>query len=394
MKNLFKHRQWVICIAFLVLGICGMCQWMHLNSIPEGFTTEEYLQDYDYLWEQLETDYIYFPVLQDMGIDIDLIKGQNRQVIEEQVADIYDYYLVLSDMCESLHCLGHLDVLDYEGYQVFKNNLDFNLELRNVLYVPQTVETYQSLQAHSSQIHDNADVLFEPETAYDPNHKAVIITISSFKYDNKDIIYESLKLFGDYEVNHIIFDITGNPGGNDANWRDGIVALFEGTYTWEKRWYCRETTLTQQWIWNELDPVSVNTWGNDLLPGFVEDLDLTHCVVQCDELVGKNLVPASLSAAQRWLLVDSGTYSSADNFADFCKKTGWATLVGRNTGGDGATNSSVFCGLPNTGLVIRFKCGAQENSKELLAATVGTIPDIISSKYDAPLTTLYDLIDD
>ncbi len=57
-----------------------------------------------------------------------------------------------------------------------------------------------------------------------------------------------------------------------------------------------------------------------------------------------------------YLLVDKYVFSSAEAFAVFAKSTGWATLVGTDTGGDGIGFDPVVVALPHSGLVLRFPC--------------------------------------
>ena len=46
--------------------------------------------------------------------------------------------------------------------------------------------------------------------------------------------------------------------------------------------------------------------------------------------------------------------SSSEEFAVFAKNTGFATLVGEKTGGDGIGSDPSVCSLPNGGYVFRF----------------------------------------
>jgi Periplasmic protease len=55
-----------------------------------------------------------------------------------------------------------------------------------------------------------------------------------------------------------------------------------------------------------------------------------------------------------YLIVDSGVFSSAEAFAVFAKDTGFATLVGDKTGGDGIGFDPAVCTLPNSGYIFRF----------------------------------------
>lgn len=55
-----------------------------------------------------------------------------------------------------------------------------------------------------------------------------------------------------------------------------------------------------------------------------------------------------------YLLVDRGVYSSAEAMASFSKESGFATLIGERTGGDGIGFDPMQVLLPNTGYVMRY----------------------------------------
>lgn len=77
-----------------------------------------------------------------------------------------------------------------------------------------------------------------------------------------------------------------------------------------------------------------------------------------------------------YLLVDKYVFSSAEAFAVFAKSTGWATLIGTDTGGDGIGFDPVLVALPNSGLVVRFPCemGVAPDGKP--NEETATLPDI------------------
>jgi C-terminal processing protease CtpA/Prc len=55
-----------------------------------------------------------------------------------------------------------------------------------------------------------------------------------------------------------------------------------------------------------------------------------------------------------YMLIDDGVFSSSEAFASFAKGTGFATLVGETTGGDGIGSDPAVCVLPNSGYIFRF----------------------------------------
>ena len=69
-------------------------------------------------------------------------------------------------------------------------------------------------------------------------------------------------------------------------------------------------------------------------------------------------------------------YSSAEMFVDFCKATGWATVVGTHTAGDGIGFDPVLTLLPDSGLLFRFSMVAGEASGGAMSLE-GTEPELV-----------------
>jgi len=81
-------------------------------------------------------------------------------------------------------------------------------------------------------------------------------------------------------------------------------------------------------------------------------------------------------AGHIWVLTGRKTYSASDEFSIFCKNTGFATLVGATTGGNGAGWAPLWFALPNSGLVISYEAYHAFNDDGTCNAIVGTKPDI------------------
>lgn len=165
-----------------------------------------------------------------------------------------------------------------------------------------------------------------------------------------------LRSSGPFEA--IVIDIRGNGGGSDAAWM-GLTRLISA------------------------GPLSGTSYAlmksGDYLGQFFSDLPLVtrqELVASFPEELASNLPPEVQSDAYRdplrlryainassscinfegpvFLLVDDVVFSSAESFALHCKATGWATIVGGFTGGDGGGVGPVPLVLPNSGLTLRF----------------------------------------
>lgn len=81
-----------------------------------------------------------------------------------------------------------------------------------------------------------------------------------------------------------------------------------------------------------------------------------------------------------YLLVSNRVYSASEAFASFCKDTGFATLVGQQTGGDGyGTDPALFC-LPNSGIIGRYPLQYGMMASGEANEEVKTQPDFVVDK--------------
>lgn len=186
-------------------------------------------------------------------------------------------------------------------------------------------------------------------------------------------------------VENIVFDITGNGGGNTAYWTNNIVVPFGGTYEFREPRFIRDTPRTRWWYQNaDLHPVEEYA-AEYPLPDFVEEMGLalyawSEQSFQC----GDPTLPQELLQAKRWLLVDDTVASSSAIFTSFCLNTGWATVVGTPTGSYRPSGNPAMFVLPNTGLIIRLDLCATPNREGQLGCVYGLNPDILCERDETP----------
>lgn len=77
------------------------------------------------------------------------------------------------------------------------------------------------------------------------------------------------------------------------------------------------------------------------------------------------------------MLVDDAVYSASEAFASFCKATGFATLVGTTTGGDGVGIDPMVVVLPHSGICLRFSSSLGLNPDGSGNEEFGTVPDVV-----------------
>ena len=143
---------------------------------------------------------------------------------------------------------------------------------------------------------------------------------------------------------------------------------------------------------SDLALLSIEELPVDKLPALdPKDLaDATHFVIY-----NSILYPAldrPLFTGRFWLLVDEGVYSSSEKFSLFCKQTGFATLMGETTGGDGVGIDPMLVSLPDSGIVFRFTGEEGLNPDGSCNEEYGTTPDIVIEDGQDALTVCLEAI--
>ena len=356
----------------LLLSLCGC-----------GGKSDTFLADYDQLWVDLEENYPFFPVLKEKGVDAQAIREEYRSYVEgtETVEEFMD---VLDVMFGKLMNFAHLSLIRRERYDLLVEAMARNTDgsfapWSAVLTDPVTAERYASFpEPEAAQSQGEAEVVCR----YYPFHKAAYFQFPAMTPFGED---SDETLIADYlaklpKVEHIIIDITGNGGGSTAYWRDVIVRPFGGTWSGSYPVYYQDSPINRIY-YAERDLLPLAQAGEDVKhPSFAKQLNAAFVEeARWGADFGAPTVTKGADA-KRWVLTDGRGYSAAEQFAAFCKMTGWATLVGSSTGGDGLSGNPLLLRLENTGLLVYLSTAMAANPDGTLNAERGVSPDYHSAK--------------
>ncbi len=350
-------------------------------------TAADFLADYDHLWKILDENYFYFPYLEKQGINVESLRLSTRSQLEERITDADGFYFLLEFMFRKMQNFAHLDIVTPAGFDIMQKYYNSDGAPDNgwktALQDPQAQAFYTHLKKSGeaqSVRNRNQMAPARVNASYDSQLNAAIFKITSFDDGvmerDRDLIREYLIRLGDVEIDHIIFDISGNEGGSDLYWQENIVAPFGGSWEWTTRCYLRDTELMRSYFFHDFNPKPVIGISGGRLPKGVEELCLTHYFDIPRNISADAMLEGDAHRARRWVVTDGQVYSSADSFSAFCRETGWATVIGQTTGGDGKGLSPILVLLPRTGILVRFSGLAAESPDGELNAIAGTRPDI------------------
>lgn len=224
-----------------------------LKTKKEFFlSTEEFIEDFDFIYETLKTYYPFFDVNKEVH-DIDWLG--NREIYRQKICQCKtdkDFYNIINFEILSELNNGHTHILPwkmainmYLYYRELKEP-NWRLDLAKLLEKPRVVERNQITDENIEEINEHLSNLEEEENNESnirvgdviPGDVAYIeikemvhpnLNTKSFKVEY-DIIKEYLQKIKNYPT--LIIDIRGNEGGSSYYWSDFLMPLIvEKTYS-------------------------------------------------------------------------------------------------------------------------------------------------------------------
>lgn len=388
---------------------------------PAVLSTEALLYDFDYLANILRENFPFYGIARrKLGLDLHRQKvlarsavqnmsvtGSDSQILS-RFADIISRYIITP-----MRSMGHLRGL-WAGSQAHKIQLalikwDGRLETSWYpnLYAGYMLEMFTSptaIRYYGNIILDDADIDRILQSTVVPNNvtfniiqpgSIAYIRMNSMPFANFTPDGQLIAAFGETieGFEHLIIDLRGNRGGTLSNFTAHIVAplidepavltyyvffkdgqhalMFDELYYHDLQWQIANGlvlhTDAPRFPVSEILPSLPYANADDfayLKHGFQRQV-VVHPAANRWAFDGKI-----------WLLIDGLSFSASEIAAGLAKESGFATLVGTNTGGIFGGYTAAFIGLPNTGVIIRYDYGYVTDSQGRALEEVGIAPHI------------------
>lgn len=411
------------------LTACGLPNSADASAIASssldhalGLTAEQRLQDYTYLWDTLRSSYLCFGIhdRNNPAHTVDEIYENYREMVVENDSD-EKFYSALYSALWLLDGYGHLSILEPELYTEMRDTAQTFLSDRES-YAPwlvrltddKTQQSYERLSAFLTAFYaeeeqdsgqnknpDGESGQADAETVTEtPNLHTLILpggAIAYVKIDGfpADYAADQAALFAFYEraagCTDLIIDLTENPGGSELYWEELIVAPhIEQPLSCENYALLAKTEQTLPYIQAALADTELYPIAElPTLPQFRKEGTeaATHFIKS--RLAVEPSAYRSPFHGRIWLLVDESVYSASESLSIFAQQTGFATLVGSQTGGDGiGATDPILVSLPNSGILICYTMLYGLNPDGSSNEEVGTTPDVLSKPGESPLVTV------
>ena len=387
-------KGWGKIFVILIILITPLLLILNESGKSTGLSKKEKVEEVEYLYKTIEENYPFLEVNERLtGIDWLSKKEYYIKKAKETKTD-EEYLGIISTMIFELHN-GHTQILKNKDevmwlYNIYIHNNSWQRSMVDVIKDEKVMNRYRinkdylegdkdqgDIENASKQVNVNARVkdIVEGKVGYVEIPKM----ISFFEMDKDE------KLLSDYfnkvkNYQALVIDIRGNGGGDSAYWMMNIVEKLAS------RPYSNTTYLFLK------DGEVVNKYKEDLKKVHkdpyesIENLDTTKLPNLPQEVKEKfkyycyhtTTVSPKNSVGFKgniYLLVDGVVYSSAEAFSVFAKESGFATLIGKTTGGDGIGSDPILLSLPKSGYILRMSKEMGTSSDGTCNEEYKTIPD-------------------
>ncbi|MGX9755393.1 S41 family peptidase [Clostridioides difficile] len=361
----------IICISIILLG-------NHTYSQKNQLSEEEKIDDFKYVYKVIKTGYPYLDVNKRLN-HIDWLENEDKYInriknTENDEEFIEEMSSILSELNNK-----HTELIDNKNrYELFKKSYSNN-NWYDFLNDKKVVDRYNSI---NTKIKMPNDIFIKKELILEDiiKGKAGYMYLPAMSPQNGSID-KDLKMIGDYintleKHQALIIDIRGNSGGSDRYWKGIVSKLIKNDIKIEGyRLYRNNNEIVKKYTNArniKLEPIKnlpadvKKNAPKETLKNFSEFEKTSYIVNTNNDLKFQGNI---------YLLIDEKVYSSSESFSMFCKESGFATLVGETTGGDGGGIDPVLFELKNSGLIVRMSSCMYLNKDGMCDEEFKTIPD-------------------
>jgi hypothetical protein len=302
------------------------------------------------------------------------------------------FILTLKNIIADLHD-GHANLsftrYGHEGYKAAYEKLSTeNPHYKTWVNVFQAADTqidYWAAILKNSEKNQRQTTSASPKSKPRPNYSDTIVadgsiaimTIRSFNMHNVKNDKEKIDSFLNKITNckYLIIDIQENSGGATRYWKENIVERLIRDIAFYTTCPVIKDGAVNRHFYPNFFKDAQQIRKTEILSNIPKELleENYYITYEIDTILPKNPVPFQ---GEIYLLVSREVFSSSEGFAQFCKTTGWATIAGERTGGDGIGSDPALVLLPESKIIIGYPSLIGLNHDGSLNAEEKTAPDI------------------
>lgn len=364
----------------LLVFIIALVSTIVLKGIE--LSKEQRIEDILYFIRVVKENYPYLKAdIRKNGYDWEKETQKNLSKYIEQDS-IRDFLEELNQFKIGLN--GHCDFLDRDFYLYAKSIYEDAVKKDKSLlkeYSPWMVALNNEKSRNTYKFEKNIEFKDQQTSSKTVinclNDQFVYIKIPTFDMSivDKDYLLITQFMKSHRNYNKLIIDIRGNSGGADLYWQKNLVAPFiskkNNVVNYSVFLNGKESQAFIKSKIRDLYPISELHKMKDEPIELRKDFKYFSKDNLCIN-PDKN----HFDIQKIYILMDRSNFSSSEGFLQFCKKSGFATLIGENSAGDGGDFDPILIVLPNSGYIFRLPISCTLNEDGSINAEKGTTPDI------------------
>lgn len=351
------------------------------TSYIKEFNKVQALEDFDFMWGELEENYPFFDEIQDAGLNYKEINKIYRDKIEnEDRINIKKFYSIVKENLDVYGGIGDLDIVSKEYFYAMDNIGSYDI-IYNEKYYSDLSEVVNSEKTNKTYFHMSMNNLlsyFRMRQGFNSSSASfgwskhsedtLVLNIENphqFLDGFSEDIYGSEYLTYDlHDYKNIIMNLKDENSSSNSYWTDFLVSpLANREYEYNLNVIAKDGEIAEEKI-QKMDRKKEKLPSGDYLVSISEKIEPYNSQNYMGNI---------------YLLVDEKSSNGLENFAQFCKDTGFATVIGRHTKGDpldglGYPRLSIF---PNSGLIFQYKLGKIVDSSGEYITNNGVTPDVL-----------------
>lgn len=402
-----------------------------------SLTAAERAEDFHNFWDILRNAYPMLPYLERKGAQADEVEAEyaerlNELALSDDPQSSINFYAEQIRRLEGAEgMVGHLSVVglsndllnsDYQTYCYMKEQQQsdpWQQMMSSFFENPAVLQFYQ-LKKEAREDESKPPSMKIPNNLSFMSNAAenwAYVAIHSFLNDRNDDEAPLRDFFVSSEklgIRNMIVDLRGNLGGYNDYWLNNIVApnirqplqienigLYQENYRTRPFMAYYASTSFEEDMAAMLEagplPSLIFNWNRrerklPPLPALVES-DVSGLDKAFQETIRVDKTEEQpLFTGQFWLLCDRDSYSASEYFLSFAKRTGFARIVGEESGGDGSCVVTIYSLLPNSGLLLRYNVLYGLNPDGSCSEEHATAPDVPVTPGEDALSRCLELI--
>lgn len=371
-----KRKYLLVLLTLIVVSSLSSCK--SINTSGDKLTKEEKVEDFQYMYDVIKESYPYLEVNKRVN-GIDWLA--NREYYLEKIKNTKDDKVFISEINKILADLnnGHTHLIDDSA--IFKIFDDTYGELGWYDFFDDKVvkKRYESLDETdvNNKVFSNEDLILKDvvEGKIGYIYLPQMTPRGESIEDDMEMISKYIKTLENHEV--IVIDIRGNSGGSDEYWTEVISRIIPKEYNTGGYTLFRDSDIINDYIKKrEINIENVEDLPQEIVSNGPDEITRNFKYFYKNN---RSIIPEDSINFEGniYLLVDNIVYSSSESFSIFCKETGFATVIGETTGGDGGGFDPVLFNLKNSGLIVRIAGDMYLTDSGVCNEEFKTTPDYI-----------------